>query len=551
MLLSDLAVGTKVADVNSKYNNKIIMWTVASKNHYGNNQVTLISDVLALKPSDAKEAGNSNSRNTYGNNRYSLSNIHSWLNSNKDNWYEAKHSLDAPPVSSLVTANPYDTEKGFCTNLSSKFLNKVKTTTITTALPTCDGGGSENISCKFFLPSLMEVGLGQENGISEGSQFPLFTDNASRIIEFGGASREWELRTPASNNGYDFRHIRPNGTNYTNIANNGYLGIRTVCNIDANIEVENKNSYYELKLSSYLSDTTSLKNVVTELENKKEITKQLRTNLYNILNDKGVEVKEDYTLTALINEVKDISNINVKVYNKLPSVVENGQIVLISDKYNNVYISKEEPSMDNNDIWIKKNDDGIEFKVSSKNVVLNSKIYGAVKKVNSETEPIASYIGVDGEWIYMGSYYLFKENKGNSYSHLYDVKISDPGISNINIGNDKISLGFNFYDMASGKSTLKLTSKNLIDLSMFNRFYFDFDSNCKSNYGTFIVRLINESKSTVASYTVGLNESRNLRSIDVSKVNVRCKFEVYGELSTNGGYGSVSRNMNLYNIYFE
>jgi hypothetical protein len=59
MLLSDLAIGTKVADVNSKYNNKIIMWTVASKNHYGNNQVTLISDVLALKPSDAKEDGNS------------------------------------------------------------------------------------------------------------------------------------------------------------------------------------------------------------------------------------------------------------------------------------------------------------------------------------------------------------------------------------------------------------------------------------------------------------------------------------------------------------
>ena len=150
MLLSDLPIGTKVADANSKYKNKIIIWTVASKNHYGNNQVTLISDVLALKPSDAKETGNNNSRNSYGNNRYSLSNIHSWLNSNKDNWYEAKHSLDAPPSSSLVTANPYDTEKGFCTNLSSKFLNKVKTTTITTAIPTCDGGGSENISCKFM-----------------------------------------------------------------------------------------------------------------------------------------------------------------------------------------------------------------------------------------------------------------------------------------------------------------------------------------------------------------------------------------------------------------
>lgn len=307
MLLSDLAIGTKVADVNSKYNNKIIIWTVASKNHYGNNQVTLISDVLALKPSDAKETGNSNSRNSYGNNRYSLSNIHSWLNSNKDNWYEAKHSLDAPPSSSLVSANPYDTEKGFCTNLSSKFLNKVKTTTITTAIPTCDGGGSENISCKFYLPSLMEVGLGQENGISEGSQFPLFTDNASRIIEFGGASREWELRTPASNNGYDFRHIRPNGSNYTNIANNGYIGIRTVCNIDANIEVENKSSYYELKLSNYLNTNTSLSNALNVLENKKETIKGLKENLYNSLIEKGTDASSGDSFEALISKVSNIN----------------------------------------------------------------------------------------------------------------------------------------------------------------------------------------------------------------------------------------------------
>ena len=305
MLLSDLPIGTKVADVNSKYNNKIIIWTVASKNHYGNNQVTLISDILALKPSDAKEDGNSNSRNSYGNNRYSLSNIHSWLNSNKDNWYEAKHSLDAPPFSNLVTTNPYDTEKGFCTNLSTKFLNKVKTTTITTAIPTCDGGGSENISCKFYLPSLMEVGLGKENGISEGSQFPLFTDNASRIIEFGGAPREWELRTPSSNNGYDFRHIRPNGSNYTNVANNGYIGIRTVCNIDANIEVENKSSYYELNLSNYLNENASLSRALDVLEHKKEAIKGLKENLYNTLIENNAEVSESDSLETLVRKISD------------------------------------------------------------------------------------------------------------------------------------------------------------------------------------------------------------------------------------------------------
>lgn len=62
MLLSDLPIGTKVADVNSKYNNKVITWTIASKNHYGSNEITLISDVLFKKSMDAKEPNQSNSR---------------------------------------------------------------------------------------------------------------------------------------------------------------------------------------------------------------------------------------------------------------------------------------------------------------------------------------------------------------------------------------------------------------------------------------------------------------------------------------------------------
>ena len=546
MLLSDLAIGTKVADVNSKYNNKIIMWTVASKNHYGNNQVTLISDVLALKPSDAKENGNSNSRNSYGNNRYSLSNIHSWLNSNKANWYEAKHSLDAPPSSSLVSANPYDTEKGFCTNLSSKFLNKIKTTTITTAIPTCDGGGSETISCKFFLPSLMEVGLGQENGISEGSQFPLFTDNASRIIEFGGASREWGLRTPASNNGYDFRHIRPNGTNYTNIANNGYIGIRTVCNIDANIEVENKSSYYELKLSSYLSDTTSLKNVVTELENKKEITKQLRTNLYNILNDKGVEVKEDYTLTALINEIKDVSNVNVKVYNKLPSVVENGQIAIVTDTCNNITVAYDYPSSPvANDIFIRIVDKNqCKFEVGT-NKKIEVYVFGAWKYNGSTWDRIDSYIGLNNEWFPMNKEILFESGNGLSYEKYFTVRKSWENGNNTDGGqysftNDYIYLKDDLsYMDKSNNSHIKSKS---IDFKDINYVYVDYEVKNRWNAEQYI--MAGTVKYSITDRTV----KRNVLTLDMRNYNKVSNITFYMGYTSGG---SAYTDIKIYNIWCE
>lgn len=545
MLLSDLAIGTKVADVNSKYNNKIIMWTVASKNHYGNNQVTLISDVLALKPSDAKENENSNSRNSYGNNRYSLSNIHSWLNSNKDNWYVPTHSLDAPPSAEYVSTNAYDTEKGFCTNLSSKFLSKVKTTTITTAIPTCDGGGSENISCKFFLPSLMEVGLGQENGISEGSQFPLFTDNASRIIEFGGASREWELRTPSSNNGYDFRHIRPNGTNYTNIANNGYLGIRAVCNIDANIEVENKSSYYELKLSSYLSDTTSLKNVVTELENKKEITKQLRTNLYNILNDKGVEVREDYALTTLINKVKDVSSVNVKVYNKLPSVVENGQIAIVTDTCNNITVTYDYPSSPLlNDVFVRITDKNqCKFEVGT-NKKIEVYVFGAWKYNGSTWDRIDSYIGIDNVWFPMNKEILFENGNGLVYEKYFKTRKSwangNTNTGEITFTNDYIYMKDDLSYMT--KSNYSHIKSKSIDFKDINYVYIDYEVKDRWNAEQYI--MAGTVKYSITNRTV----KRNVLTLDMRNYNEVSDITFYMGYSSGG---SAYTDIKIYNIWCE
>ena len=124
--------------------------------------------MITLKCFDAKEPSNTNGdRRSYGNNRYSQSNIDQWLNSQaaswvalaprgagkvgpqgsfghavfvgqadfgirqKDidqwlnsqaaSWYSARHSYDAPPSNANVWSNynEYDTEAGFLSNFEA------------------------------------------------------------------------------------------------------------------------------------------------------------------------------------------------------------------------------------------------------------------------------------------------------------------------------------------------------------------------------------------------------------------------------------------------
>lgn len=150
-------------------------------------RVGLVTErIITLKAFDAKEPSNSNSnRKNYGNNRASVSNILLWLNSAAaaGGWYTAQHSADAPPTSANVWSgyNPYDTEAGFLSFFEPEFRAALLDDTITVAKNTVtDGGGSEQITRKVRLLTETEVGLGNENGIAEGTQWPLFTDANSR-----------------------------------------------------------------------------------------------------------------------------------------------------------------------------------------------------------------------------------------------------------------------------------------------------------------------------------------------------------------------------------
>lgn len=275
--LAMLPVGTLVKDPNSTFLGEPVIWKIADVNHegYPSNSVTLISDkILALRCFDAKEPNNSNiTRQGNGNGRYSVSNIRQWLNSDAEagQWYSAQHDADTPPNSSYVWANnddseatnPYDIDAGFLNGFSQNFKNVLLETNLTVALNTVtDGGGSEIVTDKIFLASNTEVGLANENSISEGALLPLFSDNTSRIASVTATGLEdsnysndpaeneawyWWLRTPLALGVHSVRRVNATGAIGDAPAYSGAWGIRPLCNLPSSIRVtQDEDGIYKL-----------------------------------------------------------------------------------------------------------------------------------------------------------------------------------------------------------------------------------------------------------------------------------------------------------------
>ena len=263
--ISALPVRAKVKDTSTTYYGVPIIWEIGDKNHagYPANSVTLVAaNILKLACFDAKESGNGDSsRRNYGNNRYSLSNLRQWLNKSGSPWYQAQHGADAAPTNANVWDgyNEYDDEAGFLTGFSAQMLAAILNTTLTVAKASVDGGGSETVTDKVFLLSKAEVGLGAENGVSEGSTLAMFSDNSGRQCrptaqavsnsEYKtsslSASQYWHyyLRSPIASNSYHVRYVSSDGTLSYCIAYNGYSGVRPALNLSSSILVsDNPNS---------------------------------------------------------------------------------------------------------------------------------------------------------------------------------------------------------------------------------------------------------------------------------------------------------------------
>jgi hypothetical protein len=261
--LSNLAVGSKVKfgkyQVNTEEAQPII-WTIVAKNHvstpaYPSNSVTLhTTKIIDLRCFDAKEPNNTAfGRRDYGNNRYAVSNLKQWLNSRAaaNAWYSSQHSYDHSPNSSVYVNNgtQYASKAGFLSLFSDDEYNAILDTSILTAKPTEDGGGSETIVAKVFLPSKTEVGCGQENFISEGAAWKYYESDSSRMGYlttqcFGNTASSskpdskdeawlWWLRSADYSMTSNIRTIDTDGGAITKNAYNGSVGVRPALNLSS------------------------------------------------------------------------------------------------------------------------------------------------------------------------------------------------------------------------------------------------------------------------------------------------------------------------------
>lgn len=269
--LSNLPVGAKIKYGKHQVNTETpwsIVWTVVAKNHkstpaYPANAVTLhTTKIVDMRCFDAAEPQNvRENRREDGNNRYKISNMHQWLNSRAGagSWYTGLHSTDQSPNSSSVVLHgtQHANRPGFLNLFTDNEYNAILDTTIRTAQPEVDGAAYDDIVAKLFLASRTEIGLGEENGYSEGAKWGYYTDDASRkatltqqvfdntlsTLNMAGATvdtyREWWLRTPDYQYDYAVRRVYSAGNvGYTQTpANIGSGGVRPAMNLPATMLV--------------------------------------------------------------------------------------------------------------------------------------------------------------------------------------------------------------------------------------------------------------------------------------------------------------------------
>ena len=262
--LGSLAVGAKIKDTSTTFLGSPIIWLKADKDHadYPSNSTTLITEkIIALRAVDAKEPNNSDTnRQSYGNNRYSLSNIDQWLNSDAaaGGWYSARHDADQAPTNDYVYSNynEYDQDAGFLNGFSDFFKKSLLDTTLKTVLNTVtDGGSYESITRKIFFASTTEVGLANENSIAEGSILSLFSANTNDCrkayptaecvadSEYTNSSFNtsaawyWWLRTPISSYSHGVHNVYSGGSLNISNACFGFSGVRPLCNLSSDILV--------------------------------------------------------------------------------------------------------------------------------------------------------------------------------------------------------------------------------------------------------------------------------------------------------------------------
>lgn len=214
--ISKLPSGSKVK--LGSYNGQSLRWIVARDSVTQDLRLVLDKDsvtVIGTMQYDAPEPSNPDSgRKSSGNNKYSVSNIHQWLNSDgaANEWYTAQHEYDAPP--------DYQNKTGFLNEWPEVDKSILKETDWSTILATIDGGETETINAKMALMSETELGLEEDTG---GNKLDIFNADGDRAT-----GSYYLTRTPNPGTSIYAWQVTPSGSNTVNAVKSAY-GVRPIC----------------------------------------------------------------------------------------------------------------------------------------------------------------------------------------------------------------------------------------------------------------------------------------------------------------------------------
>ena len=220
-LLGDLALGSKIKF--GQYDDADYFWEIVDTQDNLSGFVTVAADQnLGNRQYDAPEPDSPiSNRRTQGNNRWAYSAVRQLLNSDQDTgaWWTARYEYDAEP--SYVAQTP-----GFMKDFTAYEKNIVITKTNKCIIPNDDGGGTETVQDKFWLPSYYAMGSGVIQPLEDNHIYEKFVDNASRSYQ----SHYWLRSINGAESPSNVRIVNSSGA-ASNVTANSSYAVRPFCQL--------------------------------------------------------------------------------------------------------------------------------------------------------------------------------------------------------------------------------------------------------------------------------------------------------------------------------
>ena len=219
-LINDLPLGTKIKF--GEWNGSEYFWEIIDTQDKNKGYVTCAADQnLGNRQFDVPETNNPVvNRKNQGNNRWLYSAVRQLLNSSDvaGSWWTAQHEYDVAPS--------YATQiDGFLKDFTTYEKNIIVSKTNRCNLDTNDGGGSETMIDKVWLPSSYAMSLELFQPLEDEHTYEAYTDNASRAYQ-----NNWWLRTiNGSSSASSVRIVNSSGALFSSAANSSGSAVRPFC----------------------------------------------------------------------------------------------------------------------------------------------------------------------------------------------------------------------------------------------------------------------------------------------------------------------------------